>query len=95
MKYEILQVKYLEKCPYVFMRYSFAEGHGFDLKDYEVVYQGEIEGESRDEMLEELFEVFNINHPEDYDGRCLSVSDVVKLGDDYYYCDSIGWKKLN
>lgn len=95
MKYEILQVKNLEKCPYIFMRYSFAESRGFDLKDYEAVYKGEIEGESPDEMLEELFEIFNINHPEDYNGHSLSVSDVVKLGDDYYYCDSIGWKKLN
>lgn len=46
------------------------------------------------EYLEDLFREFNINEPEDYFGRCLSVSDVVVLNGTAYFCDSIGWKEL-
>lgn len=67
---------------------------GFDIKDYKEVYSGEIEGVSEKIILEELFEQFNLRHPEDFHGHSMSVSDVVVLNGTMYYCDSIGWKKL-
>lgn len=94
MNYKLLQIKNLEECPYVFMRFKFADTHGFDLKDYKVVYKGEVEDGDPQEILENLFVKFNVNHPEDFKGHSLSVSDVVQLGDDYYYCDSFGWTKI-
>ena len=46
-------------------------------------------------ILERLYEIFNLNHPKDYRGRSLSMSDVVELYDDtsrnYYYCDETGF----
>ena len=42
-------------------------GLSFDIKDYDEVYSGEIEGGNSDYfVLEDLFEMFNINHPKDF-----------------------------
>lgn len=47
----------------------------------------------RDCTLDNIFETFNITHPEDYRGHSLSVSDIVQIidlnneEDGYYYCD--------
>ena len=45
--------------------------------------------------LECLFGEFNTDHPADYTGRSLSVSDVVTINGVAYFCDSFGWKKLD
>lgn len=49
-------------------------------------------------MLERLFQIFNIDHPADYKGRSLSVSDIVILDGDSgaqcYYCEPIGFARL-
>lgn len=65
-----------------------------DLDLYSIVYESEVEVVSGVEpirVLEQLFELFNINHPVDYRGRSMSVSDLVELEDRFYYCDSIGF----
>lgn len=46
------------------------------------------------EYLEDLFMEFNIQEPEDYFGRYMSVSDVVVLNGTAYFCDNAGWKEL-
>lgn len=63
---------------------------------------GIIEADTPQEALEKLFEVYNMNRPADYEGRSMSVSDIVKLSSDespfcrdLWFCDSIGFKKLN
>lgn len=80
-----------------FMNHRFAEAHGgIHFRDYETVYTGYIEGSDPAEILEKLYIKFNLNHPSDYRGRSLSVSDLVALEDTgTYFCDSFGWKKLN
>lgn len=49
-------------------------------------------------MLERLFEKFNLQHPADYRGRSMSVSDVVVLHengrDTAHFCDSIGFVEI-
>ena len=63
---------------------------------YEQVFDGEIDGKSP----EDVFAKFNWDHPENYCGRSLSVSDVVEIIDGaevepgFYFCDSIGFKKV-
>ena len=63
---------------------------------YEQVFDGEIDGKSP----EDVFAKFNWDHPENYRGRSLSVSDVVEIIDGaevepgFYFCDSIGFKKV-
>lgn len=62
---------------------------------YESVYSGELEIQG----LEDAYYIFNMAHPEGYQGRSMSVSDVVELatsdGDsEFFFCDSIGFKKI-
>ena len=95
MKFKLYQIKDVENCPYVFSSFNFAQkDNKFSLKDYEVVYSGEIDDYSIEYTLEKLFEIFNIYHPEDFTGRSMSVSDVVELNGEYYYCDHISFKKI-
>ena len=95
MRYKLFQIKDVENCLYVFSGLSFAQkDNKFSLKDYEVVYSGEIDNYNIEYTLEKLFEIFNIYHPEDFKSRSMSVSDVVELDGDYYYCDHISFKKI-
>lgn len=64
------------------------------------IYDKVFEGEVNCENLEEVYEMFNVNHPRGYKGRSLSVSDVIELiGADgestYHFCDSIGFEKVD
>lgn len=45
-------------------------------------WQGEIEGDNDKTILNRAFEIFNINHPDDYHDRSLSVGDVVAILED-------------
>lgn len=83
----------------------------FHFSDYKQVYKGELVdyvqyGEkitpcNKDDrsVLEDLCLKFNVNHPKDFTGRSLSVSDIVavirKDGTKYYYCDSFGWEDIS
>lgn len=64
---------------------------------YDRVYDGKLDCNS----LETIYEKFNINHPADYKGRSLSVSDVVEirecdtLNPGFYFVDSIGFKSIS
>ena len=44
--------------------------------------------------LEEVFQELNMNIPESYKGRSVSVSDIVEINNEYYYCDSFGWVQI-
>ena len=46
-----------------------------DSSIYDLVYEGDVDCRS----LEQVFEMFNLHHPSDYEGRSLSVSDVVEV----------------
>ena len=65
---------------YAFMNMSFIESHGMQIKkeDYELVYVGELFGNM---SLDDIFERFNIDRPEDFRGHSLSVSDIVVLNE--------------
>lgn len=70
-----------------------------DLDHYSIQYRSDIQGEIKEDddvifVLEDIYHTFNMNHPLDYKSRSLSVGDVVKLDDDYYIVDSMGFKKL-
>lgn len=67
----------------------------FTLESYKIVHKGILKCEGSDiAALEELFCKYNIAHPAGYRGRSLSVSDVVKLNDKYYYCQPFGWEEI-
>lgn len=95
MKYTIYQLPVENDL--TFMNFGFAQKHGgVKLEDYKAVYTGQISGNDPDEILEKLYMMFNIDHPADYTGRSLSVSDIVALEDaGTYFCDSFGWKQID
>lgn len=71
------------------------KGLPVDRDNYQMVYAAQL---SPGETLEDIYTRFNIDHPEDFKGHSLSVSDVVVLhekgSDSAYYVDSIGFKEL-
>jgi len=74
------------------------DGVQLNKDDYSLVYEGEI-GEFRgNATLEALFAQFNTNHPEDFTGHSLSVSDVIVISTDgkdtAYFCDSFGFTEM-
>ena len=95
--YLIYQIKDPIKCDYAWMSWKIAK-RDINLMDYDCVYTDSIDGEDPNAVLENLYEMFNINHPLDFNGHSLSVSDIVVLFDDngcrWYYCDSFGWKDI-
>ena len=98
MKYTIMQIKDIENCAYIFMRYEFAKKHNFKLNDYAEVYSSDMpreKNESLEHFLDSVFTIFNIHRPENFNGHSMSVSDLVKLEDGrVFYCDSCGWTEV-
>lgn len=76
----------------------YPEEVNYFLDEYKKVYEGttEINKEKTDkEILEILFEIFNVTRPSDFKGHSLSVGDIVVLNKQAYVCDSFGWNKIN
>lgn len=72
--------------------------------EYNQVYHGEIEdkfgGHFPIPILNRLFDIFNLDLPDDFVGWSMSVSDVVKLTDEtgreeIWFVDSVGFKLLD
>ncbi len=77
------------------MDYLEKEGIPVSRENYTLVYTGELtEGMS----LEDIYTKFNIDHPADFTGHSLSVSDVVVLHQDgentSHYVDSVGYREV-
>lgn len=70
-----------------------------NLDRYDCIYEGKLVREANKDdvylVLDELFYVFNMEHPADFTGHSLSVSDAVLLNGEYYYCCSAGWQRVN
>ena len=79
---------------------SFDETKIINPAVYKNVYYGDVDVES----LEDIYTLFNDNRPSTFQGHSLSVSDVVEICDNKdseqvengcYFCDSIGFKKID
>ena len=72
-----------------------AAGNVVDKANYELVYSAPLAPET---SLEDIYTRFNIDHPKDFKGHSLSVSDVVVLHqngqDTAHYVDSFGYKNV-
>ena len=84
-----------------FMNYEYLQKKGIDpqYENYELVYTGALTQDgSQIEKLEDLYRTFNVEHPQDFTGHSLSLSDIVALKQSgvvsYHYVDSIGYKEL-
>ena len=70
-----------------------------DIDHYEVVYASSLPAyTNQTQMLDSLYEKFNIDHPSDFHGHSLSVSDIVALKVNgvvsSHYVDSFGFRNL-
>ena len=81
--------------PYTFRDFECAMKHNWSMSDYVPVWVDEIESETIKDALEKLFYKFNMDRPEMYRIRSLSVSDVVRIEGKNYYCDSFGWRECS
>ena len=72
-----------------------AAGNVVDRANYELVYSAPLAPET---SLEDIYTSFNIDHPKDFKGHSLSVSDVVVLHQDgqdaAHFVDSVGFREV-
>ena len=72
-----------------------AAGNVVDSANYELVYSAPLAPET---SLEDIYTRFNIDHPKDFKGHSLSVSDVVVLHQDgqdaAHFVDSVGFREV-
>jgi len=87
-----------------FMPMDYMKKHNLtvDRSNYELVYTAALPNSGGKEvpaLLNELFFQFNHEHPKDFEGHSLSVSDVVALKVSgqvsVHYVDRWGWEELN
>ena len=68
-------------------------GH-ISLENYNVVFDGQMQTND----LEQIYSIFNTDHPQDYKGHSLSMSDMIELYDDdvssFHYVDRFGFKEV-
>ena len=81
-----------------FMNTEFLEKHGLEISrdNYSLIATGELKKQGETvQVLDSIYEDFNIHLPVDYKGQSCSVSDIIALkrGNDvsFYYVDSIGF----
>lgn len=96
--YSIFQLKQGEEyCDLRFEPFDRlqATGHKVQIESYDLVYHAPL---SEQDTLEGIYTKFNIDHPEDFKGHSLSVSDIVVLHqngkDTAHYCDSFGFTEV-
>lgn len=97
-RYALYQLNTESKdVPYEFVGMDFVKDHGMEVTaaDYKCVYSGILHDSV---SLDELYSIFNQNHPADFKGHSMSVSDVVIVNRDgdmkAYYVDSFGFADL-
>lgn len=75
---------------------AFQGNQDINSKIYDKVYQGSVEAAS----LEDVYRMFNTEHPQDFKGHSLSVSDVVEvvegpeMAPGFYFCDCVGFQRV-
>ena len=97
--FEIWQLKDTPEARQLhFMNSEFLARHDLtvDLNNYARVYTSDLKPGT---TLEDLYTQFNLNHPEDYRGHSMSVSDLVILNQGgetaAFFCDSIGFTDVS
>lgn len=97
-RYALYQLNTESKdVPYKFMGMDFVKDHGMEVtaEDYKCTYSGILHDSV---SLDELYSIFNQNHPADFKGHSMSVSDVVIVNRDgdinAFYVDSFGFADL-
>lgn len=99
--YQLKENNDTRNLTYLNSKYLDEKGLVPDRENYNLVYSFEVVADdlkNKNSFLDNVFEKYNTEHPEDYLGRSLSVSDVVVIhnGEDLsaHYVDSFGFKEL-
>lgn len=106
--FEIYQLKDEDRLlPYLFESFSYACkcGHSIKVDDYNPVYVASIsefcseEDKNESNMLNVIYEAFNIDRTADFQGHSLSVSDVIIIKEcgkeaKAYYVDNFGFSEV-
>lgn len=97
-RYAIYQLKDDEDLrEYQFSDSEYLKNHGMyvDRENYNRVYRGRLK---ENETLEDIYERFNENHPQDFHGHSLSVGDIVAVKQDgkitANFVDTVGFTKI-
>lgn len=85
----ILQINKDKARHKMFLSYDTIHGN-VNLNDYRAVWAGRRDIKSP----EDIYAEFNLNPPEDFYGHSLSVSDIVSIDGELWFCDNIGFVKL-
>lgn len=96
--YEIWQLKDTPENENIrFSAFDFASMYRLTESRYDKVYES-VAG-TDDNTLDKIFVKYNINHPKDFQGHSLSMSDVVVVNEggkrSAWYCDSFDFKPLH
>lgn len=98
-QYSIYQLKRSDDLHGIrFESFDYLQKNGIkcDIRNYDLMYSGDMKP---NETLENLFYKFNMEHPEDFKGHSLSVSDVIVVKErgksSAHYVDSFGFKQLD
>lgn len=96
--YLIYQVKREFARDYLFERYDILADRGLkvDSDHYELAYSAEL---TPADTLDSIHTEFNLNHPSDFRGHSLSISDIVVLRENEkekaFYCDGVGFREVS
>ena len=103
LKFNILQLDAKQKTsrPFLYQGWEKVENL-FDISRYDRVWSDEWQQDANTSwvsltaVLDGIFERFNNAHPDGYNGRSLSISDIVEFPDLglRFYCDYCGWTTI-
>lgn len=84
-----------------FMNLDWLQAHNIPVShdNYDLVYTAPLKGQgSIKQLLEEVYQQFNLDHPADYHSPSMSISDIVAIKQNgvvsCHYTDSIGFKEI-
>ena len=89
----IYQIEDIANVDYAYRSFDKSK---FNFDDYRKVYEFDMNCTDMVDMdiLEECFLLFNARPHKDYKGHSLSVSDIVFIDDEGYYCNIVGWSNI-
>lgn len=106
-KYDAIGIYQLKDCKdtrdirFVPLEHLERNGEIPHREDYILVYTRKIDdnqARDKDKLLEDIYDEFNVNHPKDFVGHSLSVSDIVVIQHNgeasAHYVDNFGFKEL-
>ena len=92
-KISIYQLPTEHKAKFMDLEFVKKQGIMPTMTEYKKVYDGEI---ADNVTPDDIFVAFNKgDRPCGFTGHSLSVSDVVEIAGEYFYCDSYGWEQVN